>query len=58
MYANAQSEVRVGEGFSQEFKVKFGVLQGSIISPLLFIIVLEAMAANFGYIRNAVGYNN
>ena len=28
MYANAQSRVRVGEGFSKEFEVKVGVHQG------------------------------
>ena len=42
MYANVGSRVRVGEGFSQEFKVKVGVHQGSVLSPLLFIIVLDA----------------
>ena len=43
MYANALSHVRVGEGYSEEFKVKVGVHQGSVLSPLLFIIVLEAL---------------
>ena len=38
MYANAQSRVRVGEGYSEEFEVKVGVHQGSVLSPLLFII--------------------
>ena len=41
MYTNARSGVRVGEGFSKEFEVKVGVYQGSILSPLLFIIVLD-----------------
>ena len=36
--------VHVGEGFSQEFEVKVGVHQGSVLSPLLFIIVLEALS--------------
>ena len=40
MYANAQSHVLVGEGYSEEFEVKVGVHQGSVLSPLLFIIVL------------------
>ena len=44
MYANARSQVRVGEGFSKEFEVKVGVHQGSVLSPLLFIIVLEPEA--------------
>ena len=47
MYANARSRIRVGEGFSKEFEVKVGVHQGSILSPLLFIIVLEALSREF-----------
>ena len=46
MYANARSRVRVGEGYSEEFKVKVGVHQGSVLSPLLFI-VLEALSQEF-----------
>ena len=42
MYANARSHVRVGEEYSKEFEVKVGVHQSSVLSPLLFIIVLEA----------------
>ena len=45
MNANAPSQVRVGESFSQEFEVKVRVHQGSVLSPLLFIIVLEALSA-------------
>ena len=30
-------------GYSEEFEVKVGVHQGSGLSPLLFIIVLEAL---------------
>ena len=47
MYANARSRVRVGEGFSKEFEVKVGVHQGSVLSLLLFIIVLEALSPEF-----------
>ena len=47
MYANAQSRVHVGEGYSEEFEVKVGVHQGSVLSPLLFIIVLEALSREF-----------
>ena len=47
MYSNARSSVRVGEGYSEEFEVKVGVHQGSVLSPLLFIIVLEALSCEF-----------
>ena len=47
IYANARSWVRVGEGYSKEFEVKVGVHQGSVLSPLLFIIVLEALSREF-----------
>ena len=33
---------RVGEGYSEEFEVKVDVHQGSVLSLLLFITVLEA----------------
>ena len=41
--------VRVGEGYSEEFEVKVGVHQGSVLSPLLFIIVLEALSREFRF---------
>ena len=47
MYANAWSRVRVGEGYSEEFEVKVGVHRGSVLRPLLFIIVLEALSCKF-----------
>ena len=43
MYANAWRRVHVGE----EFEVKVGSHQGSVLSPLLFIIVLEALSQEF-----------
>ena len=40
MYANAQSRACVGERYSEEFEAKVDVHQRSVLSPLLFIIVL------------------
>ena len=47
MYANAKSRVRVNGQLSDEFEVKVGVHQGSVLSPLLFILVLEALSREF-----------
>ena len=44
MYANARSKVRVNGQCSEEFNVGVGVHQGSVLSPLLFILVLEALS--------------
>ena len=46
MYENVRSPVRVGEGLSEEFEVKVKH-QGSVLSPMLFIIVLEALSREF-----------
>ena len=42
MYKDVRNRVRVGDGYSEEFGVGVGVL-----SPLLFIIVLEALSREF-----------
>ena len=47
MYRNAQSKVRVGSSYSEPIEVSVGVHQGSVLSPLLFIIVMEALSQEF-----------
>ena len=47
MYEGALTSVKLGVGESAEFAVKVGVQQGSVLSPLLFIIVLEALSEKF-----------
>ena len=41
MYEGVTTAVKMKEGESEGFEVKVGVHQGSVLSPLLFIIVLE-----------------
>ena len=47
MYKDMRSRVRVGDGYSEEFGFGVGVHQGSVLTPLLFIIVLEALSREF-----------
>ena len=44
MYETTTARVVVGEGASEEFEVKIGLRQGSALSPLLFIAVLDLIS--------------
>ena len=47
MYDNAHSKVRITNSYSNPINVSVGVHQGSVLSPLLFIIVTEALSREF-----------
>ena len=47
MYEDASTKMRMNGRESKAFNVKVGVHQGSVLSPLLFIIVLEALSREF-----------
>src|SRR5579862_3237512 len=46
MYDVSTTAVKLKNGVSERFEVKVGVHQGSVLSPLLFIIVLETLTRN------------
>ena len=43
LYDGAKTKVRVGSTYLEEFKVKVGVHQGSVLSSLLFAIVVDVI---------------
>jgi len=47
MYTGAKTVVRRVYGTSSVFEVKVGMHQGSALSPLLFVIVMEAISREF-----------
>ena len=47
MYQNARSRVRISNSNSDVFNVQVGIHQGSVLNPLLFIIILEALSQEF-----------
>ena len=48
MCINAKSSVGINGQFRSWFDANMGVHQGSVLSPLLFIIVMEALSHHFG----------
>ena len=47
LYTGAKTFVRTVYGNSISFEVKYGKHQGSAFSPLLFVIVMEAISTEF-----------
>ena len=43
LYEDSRIKVRVGSGTSQEFGVQVGVHQGSVLSELIFPIVVDVV---------------
>ena len=46
-YDRAMTAVKIGTNESKKFPVRVGVHEGSVLSPLLFMIVLEALSKKF-----------
>ena len=47
MYNDPKTSVKFKVGARRFFEVKVGVHQGSVLSPLLFIFVMEAISRRF-----------
>ena len=47
MYTGAKTVVRTVYGNSNGFEVKVGMHQGSALSPLLFVMVMESLSREF-----------
>jgi len=47
MYTGAKTVVRTVDGNSNGFEVTVAMHQGSALSPLLFVIVMEALSREF-----------
>ncbi|EYB89509.1 hypothetical protein Y032_0231g3015 [Ancylostoma ceylanicum] len=43
LYANPRSRIQTAAGTTAEFRISVGVHQGSALSPLLFILVMDAI---------------
>ena len=43
LYESSRTKVRVGSGTSEEFGLRVGVHQGSVLSPLIFAIVVDVV---------------
>jgi hypothetical protein len=44
MYEDAETAVKTENGLTDWFKVLVGLHQGSVLSPLLFIIVMDVIS--------------
>ena len=58
LYNGAKTRVRVGSAYSEEFEEKVGVHQGSVLSPLLFAIVVDVITENARGVVNELLYAN
>ena len=43
LYEGAKTRVRVDSELSEEFEVKVGMHQGSVLSPFLFVVVVDVV---------------
>ena len=47
MYENSSTRVKIEGRKNEELRVKVGVHQGLVLSPLLFVVVMETLSLEF-----------
>ena len=60
LYEGTETKVRVGSGLSEGFFVKVGVHHGSVLSPLLFAMVIDEVMENArkGWMKQSLHAND
>ena len=56
LYEGSRRKVRVGSGTSEEFGVRVGVHQGSVLLPLIFAIVVDVVIEHARGLLNGILY--
>ena len=46
LYEGARAKIKVGTGMSEAFDVRVGVHQGSVLSPFLFVVVMDVVCGH------------
>ena len=49
MYKNSRNEVIINCSFNDDFLVQVGLLQGSVLGPVLYVIALEILSMELRY---------
>ena len=49
MYKNSRNEVIINCSFNDDFLVQVGLLQGSVLGPLFYVIALEILSMELRY---------
>ena len=53
-YTNPRAQVRSGNGLSEVINLERGVRQGSVLSPLLFLLVMDSLLIDLAHAEAGV----
>ena len=57
-YADPCAQVRIGNGLSRVISLKRGVQQGSVLSPMLFLLVMDSLLIDLANAQAGVSVNS